>query len=303
MAFCYPKLSKLDLLVCRLGGPGLGNLLFPWARAKVLAQQHGHRFVPPAWPQLKLGPLVRGELDSRSYFSLFRNLSTDVRGFRRLMVLLIGKRILENQHLTAKDGDVIVIEGMAGMFNSILPHSEFLRGELIAMLQLNRLPELGIKVGASGSIAVHVRFGDFSAVDQSASRHGESNCRQPIEWYVAAVDAARAILGENMQVNVFSDAADGELKLLLGMSNVRRVDGNSAIEDILLISRHQLLIASGSTFSMWASFLGQMLTIWFPGQKKSRQVRQASSEVEFEPGSPLPSTFALPIRLIGSPSE
>lgn len=292
MAFCYPKLSKWDLLFCRLGGPGLGNLLFPWARAKILAYQHGYRFVPPAWPQLKLGPLVRGELDSRNYFSLFRVLPTDVRGFRRLTVLLLGEKIPERRHWTAKEGDVVVTSGMGGLFNDILPYSEYLHGELIAMLEPNRLPELDHRLGTSGAVAVHVRFGDFMAVDQQMSKQGGANRRQPIEWYASAVDAARAIFGENTQVNVFSDAADEELAPLLRLPHVCRVQGNSAIEDILLIARHRVLIASGSTFSMWASFLGQMPTLWFPGQMKFRLVRRDASEIEFEPGHPLPPAFA-----------
>ena len=31
--FAYPRLSKTDLLFLRLGGNGLGNLMFAWARA------------------------------------------------------------------------------------------------------------------------------------------------------------------------------------------------------------------------------------------------------------------------------
>lgn len=292
MTFCYPKLSKWDLLFCRLGGPGLGNLLFPWARAKILAYQHGYCFVPPAWPQLKLGPLLRSELDGRSYFSLFRVLPTDVRGLRRLTVLLLGKKIPEHHHWTAKAGDVVVTSGMGRLFTDILPYSEYLHGELIAMQELNRLPELVHRLGASRAVAVHVRFGDFMAVNQEMSKQGDANRRQPIEWYVAAIDAVRSTIGEDVSVNVFSDADDEELAPLLRLPRVCRVQGNSAIEDILLIARHRVLIASGSTFSMWASFLGQMPTLWFPGQMKFRLVRRDSSEIEFESGHPLPSAFA-----------
>ena len=35
-------------------------------------------------------------------------------------------------------------------------------------------------------------------------------------------------------------------------------------------------MSSGSTFSMWASFLGQMPTIWFPGQMREDLINDRS---------------------------
>lgn len=287
MVFCYPKLSERDALFFRLGGPGLGNLLFPWARAKLLARQHGYRFVAPTWPQLKLGPLLRGEFDSRSYFSVFKAGPEDLSGLHRLWVLLTRKRVPENASMQAGAGDVVVTSGLGGLFEELLEHPVFLRDELMAMLARNRMPQLMRSCGSAEAIAVHVRYGDFSAVNTQVSKDGGANRRQPIEWYVSAVAAVRRYLGENVQVNVFSDARDEELSLLTALPGVRRVQGNNAIEDILLISSHRMLVASGSTFSMWASFLGQIPTLWFPGQMKFRLLRRGGGEIEYESGDDL----------------
>ena len=291
MVFCYPKLSKFDLFFLRLGGPGLGNLLFPWARAKVLAKQNGYQFVPPTWPQLKLGPLLRGEIDSRSYFSLFQNLAAEVRGFQRVWILLCSKKIPESAHASAQNGQVVVTDGVGDLFKDILGYSEYLHSELLAMLQRNRLAELSQDIQAANCVAVHVRFGDFMAENLTMSRQGQANRRQPIEWYVWAVTALRNSMGANTPVNVFSDATDEELAPLLSLPHVRRAIDNSAIEDMLLMARHRVLVASGSTFSMWASFLGQVPTVWFPGQMKFRLVRTDRCEVELEAGHLLPTSF------------
>jgi len=292
MVFCYPKLSEWDALYFRLGGPGLGNLLFPWARAKLLAREHGYRFVAPTWPQLKLGPILRGEFDSRSYFSLFKSGAEDVSGLHRLWVLLTHKRVQENTAVHAGEGDVVVTSGLGGLFDGLLEHHVFLRAELEAILAYNRMLQLRKAFASEEAIAVHVRYGDFSAVDQAVSKNGGANRRQPIEWYVAAVEAVRKQLGWGVRFNVFSDAQDEELWPLISLPGVSRVQGNSAIEDILLISSHMIFIASGSTFSMWASFLGQIPTIWFPGQRKFRLIRRDSDEIEYEPGDDL-SRFCL----------
>ena len=37
---------------------------------------------------------------------------------------------------------------------------------------------------------------------------------------------------------------------------------------MIALSECKLIISSGSTFSMWASFIGQNPTIWFPGQMR-----------------------------------
>ena len=34
---------------------------------------------------------------------------------------------------------------------------------------------------------------------------------------------------------------------------------------MLALSQSQILIASASTFSKWASYLGRMPTVWYPG--------------------------------------
>lgn len=298
MIYCYPKLSERDALYFRLGGPGLGNLLFPWARAKLFARQYGYQFVAPTWPQLKVGPLLRGELDSRGYFSVFKAGPEEVSGLRRLWILLVRKRVPEKASVRAVSGDVVVISRSTDNFSGLLGHSVFLRHELMAILVTNRVPKLMQSCGSIYSIAVHVRYGDFLAVDPQVCNDYGGNRRLPIEWYVAAVSAVRAHFGEGTPVNVFSDARDEELSVLTELPGVRRILGNNAVEDMLLIAGHRVLIASGSTFSMWASFLGQVPTVWFPGQMKFRLHHDDASEIEYEPGDNL-SIFCQRIVKIG----
>jgi len=287
MVFCYPKLSDWDALYFRLGGPGLGNLLFPWARAKLLSREHGYQFVAPTWPQLKLGPLLRGEFDSRSYFALFKAGPEDLSGVHRLWVLLTHKRVPEHPSMQAGAENVVVTSGPGALFDGLIDHATFLREELIAILVNNRQRELEQAYASAESLAVHVRFGDFSSLDPQIIKGGRANCRQPIEWYVSALEETRKYLGGDVKVNLFSDAQDEELLPLMALPGVRRVLGNSAVEDMLLISSHRILVASGSTFSMWASFLGQIPTLWFPGQMKFHLLRGEAPEIEYEPGDDL----------------
>src|SRR5262249_28756870 len=54
-----------------VGRGGLGNMLFPWARAEVFRKRHGVPMLAPQWTQFKIGPLLRGERDKRYYTGLF----------------------------------------------------------------------------------------------------------------------------------------------------------------------------------------------------------------------------------------
>ena len=100
MAFAYPLFEKYDLGVVRLLGPGLGNLLFPWARAVVACDRDGLTLIDPTWPSIKVGPLLRGEADLRFYGSLFRPAPHSVSGLRKLMLLLGSRRVSEERYVS-----------------------------------------------------------------------------------------------------------------------------------------------------------------------------------------------------------
>ena len=70
---------------------------------------------------------------------------------------------------------------------------------------------------------------------------------------------------------------------------VRRVDYGSSLGDMLGLSRSRLLIASGSTFSMWGSYLGQVPAIWHPGKLLQHVlIAQPEREIEWAEGDTVP---------------
>lgn len=287
MRYCYAKFSGLDLLYLRVSGPGLGNLLFPWARAKLLAKRCNYRFISPTWPQLKIGPVLRREFYSRNYVGIFKPLPEEVYGFRRFFVLLTHRKISEFYHDQATASDIIVVSGQGNSFQGFEGQSTYLRDVLMKMLVKNRIFELELLHRCKQAIAVHVRYGDFIKPDSKNIQTGLGNSRLPIEWYVAAVNSLRNELGAGVAVNLFSDAKDSELAPLMELPAVTRITENSAIEDMLLLGRHRVLVASGSTFSMWGSYLGQVPTLWFPGSKKFCLLDESECEIDYAPGQDL----------------
>jgi hypothetical protein len=284
-----------------MGGPGLGNLLFPWARSHVLAAMNGGVVIRPTWPQLKIGPLLRREADLRWYGHLFARNAAEVSGLARAWLLLRASRVDESRYENAPDGSVIEVRGMQGLFSALYGHHALVAARLWAVARPVVLQRAQTQVGRA--IAVHVRLGDFaSARDTGARRAGAANTRIPLDWYRSVVQRLRDDLGKCVPVVVFSDGKDADLAPLLSLPATTRHPSLDALSDLLALTRFGCLVASGSTFSMWASYLGQVPTVWFPGQRWQQLLVNDAQECEYEAG-PLPDSFVAQVESILLPNE
>src|SRR5882724_5405748 len=92
------RVQSRIMLYCEAVLPrtGLGNRLFPWARCRVFSFTNQAPMLSPRWAQLKIGPLVRGEVDRRFYFDLFKPGADDLRGIRKLHLQLFSKTETED---------------------------------------------------------------------------------------------------------------------------------------------------------------------------------------------------------------
>lgn len=239
---------------------GLGNMLFPWARAEVFCARTGARMLAPQWfHPFRIGPWLRCEKDKRYYLRQFDNTGY-VRGWKRLR-LLHADRFGEGREAEAMDlaqrgmPAIVTFEGMLGRFAPLLAHRELVRRRLEDILhpRIRRLlPE-----DQHEFLGVHIRRGDFRTAGLAT----------PIAWYLACIANVRKCLSRPLPVLVFSDGTEEELQLLRGLENTHILPAGPAVRDIVKLSRCRLLIgSSGSTFSMWAAYLGGMPVIWPPGE-------------------------------------
>lgn len=269
MKYLYPLFDGVDLFLFRVGGPGLGNLLFPWSRAVVLSHLYDIPMIAPTWPQIKLGPLLRGELDSRMYINMFESLDLELHGAKRLRLLLNAVRYKEmdlDKFLSSESkSSILVTAGMIGYLDPVYEYRSLL---------LNRL--LAYK-GASPSanepesfIAVHVRLGDFSEpYSDGNSNNMITNTRLPLGWYKKQMQQLATIL-PGVKFYIFTDGTDSEISTLLEIDNTKRNYGGDALDDLLLMANSKIMICSNSTFSLWAAFLSGNDSIWYPGTLTSK---------------------------------
>ena len=302
LGIIYPKFTGTELYFLRFQGDGLGNLLFPWARAVCLSDDYQLKMLPPTWCQIKIGPFLRRERDLRLYFNLFNNDRNCETKLKKFFVLNKYKRVTEKEFLLkphiAQSLTVIEVKGMEGYFEKIIKHHNLIKTRLIQITRNVHKQKINI---SSEAISVHVRLGDFQSKDDKSKKNlidGVDNLQQPLNWYKDAIHALRKEMGSDYPVIIWSDDEDYKLGELLEMPHVRREFLGSSIADLLAMSSSKVLIASGSTFSMWASYLGRQPVLWHQGQHRQRlYYEKAEAEIEVGYGDySLPQSFVKYLR-------
>ena len=283
MPYIYPKFSKHELPGLRIGGAGLGNLLFTYSRALIIAKNNGLKMIWPTWPSLKLGPWIRRENDKRFYGDLFVNKSDAVGTVNKTFRLWFGRKIPYEKvkDCLSKLGkkDIVIYDAFNMNFNGLLDYHDIIYENIVR--NLAKKGKMANAFRCDDAVNVHVRFGDFQK-NTSALKSGSNNTRIDIGWYVSIVNKIRKALGYDIVVNVFSDGTDEEIHNLHLMNNVCRKTFGNSIADIIALSKSPLMISSGSSFSMWARFLGQSSSISYPNQMKDRVLIDTSRAFETE---------------------
>jgi hypothetical protein len=193
----------------------------------------------------------------------------------------IYKPGFENQTDTVIEFKGFVGNSIPNYFEGFEGKSQLICNELEKIVNPKLFPKCILE---EPFIGVHIRMGDFIELkDLNELRTADAlNYRLPLSWYIESIMQLRRQIGTNIAIKVFSDASTEELTSILSLGNVQLIRGNSAITDILLLSRSFVIIASGSTFSMWAAFLGQVPSVWFTGFRRGNLIL-GDKEYEFQP--------------------
>lgn len=241
--YVYPHLpSKVTTPFIRYAGSGLGNSLFVFARAAVVAEENNLELINPTW--LNFDP-VQWKLwarDKRLYNDIFN--SVGITGLKRLKLLMFGKKVKEEDYKNdGRNGDWVEIFYMRG-FDPIRTKSSMVKSCLMKCLK----PQILAPVESfdfTGKIAVHIRLGDYGLASL------------PISYYKTLIEQVHRVKPQYTFL-IFSDGKDEELKAVTALPYTKRVFFGNAMSDILAISSCQALIGSHSTFSDWGGYLGQI---------------------------------------------
>jgi hypothetical protein len=281
------------------GRSGLGHGLLAWARSFVWARDHRVPMLSPRWFQFRLGPYLRREPDKRRYDRLFR-MDGYIQGLARWAYLVAGQRVDATQPSIPSKGRrprIVVFRNdhvnNTRFFRDIYGRHKEVREELWRITRPEHRPG-----PVEPFIGLHVRRGDFATVGDPQALQQGSNVRLPLQWFRDMLVEVRERLGYEMQARVFSDGDALSLRELLELPAVTLCPMRSAIHDIFLLSSAAMIIGSGSGFTMWASYLGQVPRISYPGQRRERLLTDTAGELEPEcvAASDIPAELARRLR-------
>ncbi len=232
-----------------------------------------------------------------------------MRGVSRFLAMLRSEKVLESQlnpdSPSLPPGSrsrVFVFQGMEGMFNPLLPHRQFVRSRLLSILAPALKQGLEQDKEEYGIVA-HVRRGDKPELPMGKpfpNCPGSDGLGMPTQWFKNCIENIRAVVGP-VPATIFSDGTDEQLRDLLSLPHTRRAKANPSLLDILLLARGKVLITTGtSTFSMWANFLGEMPSIWYPGLKMDLTPDKPGYATDTDLDGRLPSAFADILKAAGS---
>jgi hypothetical protein len=246
---------------------GLGNKLFPWSRAKILSKEFGAIMLEQNWVSIRGAAVTRGGIDYTKVFGkiyLFDNFKDDNDEISKLIWKLKYKYNCDLIYVTnLKEAlEYLKYENKLIVFRWNTDHF-FTDLELFRNLIKNSLykitnPKSFNKILFDEPfIGINIRLGnDF--IDQNSKEVGYKKTN--IEWYLDNISMIRRLYG-NLPIQVVSDGGQKQLEVFKKIDNLEIRNNNKAIEDLLFLTQAQVFLGSGnSSFSAWASFLGNMPT-------------------------------------------
>lgn len=252
---------------------GLGNKLFPWGRAKVLARDLRCKMLAQCWVSPRAGAITRGGIDYRYALSkiwLLNNFKRDPVELSRFRASMQCRRLPKCylDDLPHARREVLVDGNRHFIFRWNTSHNfGDLANERRFLLEQLRACSLGRQVAfvdsleESDFIAMNVRTGrDF------VKRNPEDGGFRltELQWFVESLAEVRKRYGD-LFCYILSDGGPKQLRDLMRLPRVRLIRTPSAVADLLIMTKSKVLLGSGdSTFSAWGSFLGGMDTYSSP---------------------------------------
>lgn len=257
-------------------GAGLGNELFPWAKAFIASQELGLPFCQPAWG-----------LNSREYWRDFNTNRLDWIAHRVARKLLPVVRFDENAYLASGAVDfgqalsefakhqlgeyssyILSVGGMWGGFRAIERARPFVMSRLLAAKNAKEnLYAVQKQVDQNQLlVAVHIRRGDFSSEKNDFAQYqGVFNVALPLNWYMETCGALKRNYKKRIRFVLLTDATPTEVRPFVDeFSPVTTFNlTGTACSDLLMLASADLLVCSVSSYSMWGAFLSGKPYLWF----------------------------------------
>jgi len=239
---------------------GLGNKLFPWALAKIFAQETRLPMLHQRWVSIRGGSIIRGGIDyskvikSILLFDNFRDLPEECSIHRAVgMVRTFVKDLNAARHLPIKSLEGVVVFSAFSEHNFIelTPYRDFLRNEFHRIVKPKWIADTATRL-PERYVCMNIRWGnDYKVTSDPRVAYRKT----PIEWFISSAKALRS-RGVGLPIVIVSDGGPALLKFFAGIEGVTFFSSKSAVGDLLAVMNADLILGSGpSSFTAWGAFM------------------------------------------------
>lgn len=246
----------------RISG-GLGNQLFQYGFGLYLKEVLGKDVVYVLEKNSSTKKWVNRDLHLKKLFNIDCSLGKQpawlYRIKRKLSMYAPGlfKMYIENIYHQPIKKDVIerydYFEGYWQCIDYVDPVREIIIRNLKTSIDRIKQTQTGLQILSENcyTVSLHVRHGDYMTIASNAQLFGVL----PIDYYKRALRAVAEREGK-VSVYVFSDDIEW-CKSKFNGECYHFIQGNSPIEDMILMSLCKCNILANSTFSWWSAYLNQ----------------------------------------------
>lgn len=206
---------------------GVGNQLFQIAATHAYGKRHGKE----SFIDCSRWHASQGKNPSEYQNTIFKNFKYEVAGD----VSCIREKRFGYDELPCIDGNV----SLEGYFQSIKYFEDYIE----EIKNLINLPTVKTDFIKDKNVAFHIRRGDYLNYGDLFIFGNEYFKNQFLNF-------------KDYQINVFTDSHEIVLREFGGY-DFNLIQTSSEINDLTLISQHDNVVCSNSSFSWWASFLGK----------------------------------------------
>ena len=253
-----------------LRGAGLGNEVFPWAKAYLGAIAFDAHLVDP--PFLLNPRRYDRELEVGGVAATLRFI-----GVNAMPATVVDETLLDSINTvdyydamcklrrtlnTELSSTLRHSTGMRGGYLGIRRARPFLRSRILGTeMALRHLATLPLVPDGFITVGVHIRSGDFE--DQKNIAPGIFNVAVPSAWYRDVIDSLRREIEGPLKIFVASELSAERLEDLFDLPScdVTLLSG-TATEDLAVLANCDFIIPSISSYSLLAIFLSDAYYCW-----------------------------------------
>jgi hypothetical protein len=256
-------------------GAGLGNEVFPLAKAYIASRRLGLKLVEPPWVlnprrydrEMGLRP---ADLGNYAWTRMSpRRFQVTEQLFRSTGLADYGAAMVELQKsgTIPRRGFILDHSGMWGGYRAINESRQYLGWRLQPDVWAPSWLNFRDQFEGRLHVAIHLRAGDFQE-STHGPLPGDFNKVLPAQWYMAVLNALEGQPDLDIRYSIHTDSPGSDITkgILTRLGNRAYVTRMQAKSDVMAMASADLLICSVSSLSMLAGFLSNAPYIWFKPQ-------------------------------------